>query len=189
MSEFRRVAGVLEYHKQQALKQYRSTRQRMQTLLGLLLVEQGMRMFGHDDFSLQQIIYQANGKPVSNCPVKFNISHSGNRVVCVFSDRQDVAIDVEKYRPLRQSLKQRYLDNIDSDRKALQGWTAREAMVKLVDYLSISDIPHMKLHDARISVAGISCYSKLINLSPGYACAIACHKKPRYIQQQAVRFI
>ena len=188
LAEFKQILNIIDTNKQQRIRRYQTSAQRNQSLIGLLLVEQGMHLFGQQGFSLRDIYYNEQGKPVTDYPVYFNISHSENRVVCVLSDTQNVAIDIEKIRQVHARVKQRYLNNETNDLRAIRTWTAKESMIKLIDYLTISDIPTIKLHGEEAFINNISCYSKAVNIAPGYVCSVACHRKPMFITKRSIRF-
>lgn len=78
----------------------------------------------------------AHGKPfLINAPVHFNLSHSGDFVLCAVDDRP-VGVDIEAIRPISPRLIDRVCN--DEERAFVQGdggrflriWTAKEAIVK-----------------------------------------------------------
>lgn len=88
-----------------------------------------------------EVAYIENGKPVyANCrDVHFNLSHSGDYVACVVSERE-VGIDVEGHRQVRKGIAERFFskeefewmskgDYVD---RFFRLWTIKEAYAKLV---------------------------------------------------------
>lgn len=78
----------------------------------------------------------AHGKPIlTNAPVHFNLSHSGDFVLCAVDD-QPVGVDIEAIRPISPKLIDRVCS--DEERAFVRGdsgrflrlWTAKEAIVK-----------------------------------------------------------
>ena len=63
-------------------------------IVGRLLLKKGLEELGMVD-QLQHIAYRNSGKPYLK-DVFFNISHSGNLVVCALSTKGVVGIDIEK---------------------------------------------------------------------------------------------
>ncbi len=112
------------------------------------------------------MVYDANGKPyIKNSSIHFNISHSGNMVVCAVNDKP-IGIDVENIRPINlkpalkvfneKELKYLFPSGIPghfeiTDDEALikrffELWTLKEAFVKysgigITDNLKEIDVP------------------------------------------------
>lgn len=78
----------------------------------------------------------AHGKPyLTNAPVHFNLSHSGDFVLCAVDDRP-IGVDIEAVRPISPKLIDRVCNDEErafvggDERRFLQIWTAKEAIVK-----------------------------------------------------------
>jgi len=75
----------------------------------------------------------------------FNVSHSGNYTVCVFSDLP-VGVDIEKIRPISQRVINRFLDGC-SQIEAINKWTQRESFGKMTGNgfhdTRYDEIPHV----------------------------------------------
>src|ERR1700722_12126200 len=74
-------------------------------LLGKLLLQKGLEKFGYAGLSLEDLLYTPYNRPYLPAPslptpfsgkIDFNISHSGELVVCAISDDSQVGIDVER---------------------------------------------------------------------------------------------
>lgn len=98
----------------------------------------------HTGLAVEQINLErdAYGKPeVKGLPLHFNISHSGEWVVCAVNEKP-VGIDIEQVRPLEMRLADRvctesdaaYLNEAETDEEQLERlyrlWTAKEAYFK-----------------------------------------------------------
>lgn len=81
------------------------------------------------------IFYNEYGKPyIKNNPIYFNISHSGDYIVVIVSDRE-CGIDIEKIRPIKKSIIDKVcLDSekelICDDKSFTLMWTKKEAYSK-----------------------------------------------------------
>ncbi len=64
-------------------------------LFGRLLLQKAMKDRGSGEV-LGNVCYNQFGKPFLDSEFKFNISHSGNYVVCAFSLGLELGIDIEK---------------------------------------------------------------------------------------------
>lgn len=78
----------------------------------------------------------SHGKPfLTNAPVQFNLSHSGDFVLCAVDDRP-VGADIEFFRPISPALIDRVCSAEEKafvggdSRRFLQVWTVKEAVVK-----------------------------------------------------------
>ncbi|PKL48612.1 MAG: hypothetical protein CVV42_09065 [Candidatus Riflebacteria bacterium HGW-Riflebacteria-2] len=150
---------------------------------------------------------EGNGKPFVSNPygVCFNISHSGNIVVIVVTDRP-VGIDVEQlerrvdsaavlrrfFSPLEQ---QSHADCLSSDPKRtfFRGWTRKEAVLKAtgegIAGLAHNEIsfapglPHAMLtYHGSIEAAGTWFFYEF-EPAPGYIAALACQSPSLQIKE------
>jgi 4'-phosphopantetheinyl transferase len=108
------------------------------SLFGKLLLLKG---FKHFDLSinLADMKYSGYGKPyIEKTPVSFNISHSGNCVVCALStDTKSIGIDVEEIKAIDiTDFKNNWTDNewkeiSNNDAGSFyRFWTCKEAIIK-----------------------------------------------------------
>ena len=112
---------------------------RLRSLAAGMLLSYGLKKNGID-LENCQLITGIHGKPqVTGCEgLHFNLSHTGNYAVAVFSDAP-VGIDIEHRRTLKQSLldkcctqeEQAWIQNQpDEDMAFVRLWTAKESYVK-----------------------------------------------------------
>lgn len=123
------------------------------------------------------------GKPYAiGLPVHFNISHSGDYVVCAVSDKE-IGIDIEKIRDVHPRSAERFacpeeLEYINSTENGFfEIWTLKEAYFKCIGTGLGSDIKnvsfHIKQNEIKCSEQGFEClFYKIAN---GYICSI-CRK-------------
>ena len=122
-----------------AARRYRRWEDRQASLLGKLLLEAQVKRAGLDT-SLDQFRSSAQGRPWLPGRCDFNISHSGSRVICGWSHRGRIGVDVELHRPeLRLADFQALLSadellelNMAADpaRELIRIWTLKEAVAK-----------------------------------------------------------
>ena len=108
------------------------------SLIGKLLLIEGLKKYGYDHTRLQDIRYSKYDRPYLD-DLEFNISHSGQYVLCALSNNAKIGVDVEEVRPIdfndfdRQFTKAEW-DVIHSFADPLHGfynmWTKKEAIVK-----------------------------------------------------------
>lgn len=105
--------------------------------MGKYLLLCGLKEYGCGHF-LENIKLSAYGRPfIQNSEIDFNISHSGNYVVCVVSNIAKVGVDIEKMLPVDPNLLRYLFDGLKVDNCSSRDvtnfyheWTAREAIVK-----------------------------------------------------------
>lgn len=108
------------------------------SLFGKIILRKGLKDFGFDD-TLMDLKYNMYGRPHLTSSIDFNISHSGDYVVCVLSSFGSVGIDLEIIRPIaisdfKDCFSSSEWRKINQSKKPLVDfyfyWTAKEALVK-----------------------------------------------------------
>jgi len=131
--------GLLPQKMQDSVMKYHRWEDRQNTLFGKLLVFVSYYMVYNECLDFNKYLRDSYGKPfIKNINFEFNISHSSNMVVCVFSKEQ-VGIDIEEIRKMdfenfNSVFTRAELDEIkNSDGlKFYELWTAKEAVVKAI---------------------------------------------------------
>ncbi|MFW5427892.1 MULTISPECIES: 4'-phosphopantetheinyl transferase family protein [Bacillus] len=182
--------------KRAAAERFRFLVDARRTLLGEVLVRQMI----HDmyDLPIDQIVFatEGNGKPVvRHIPsFHFNLSHSGDWVVCVIDDAP-VGIDIEEIKPIDLAIAKRffsadeYEDLLSQPAERQEAyffhlWSMKEAFIKLTGKgLSYG----LSSFTARLSEDGQAtltlpdheapCFVQTYSLDPAYQMAV-CTRKP-----------
>ncbi len=121
-----------------------------------------------------------NGKPYSvNAQIKFNVSHSGNLVICAVSEKE-IGIDVEKIRTVNPRACEKFatakeIDYINSSSDGFfRIWTLKEAYFKCIGTGLGSDIKSVSFDINKngiiCSEQGFSCSFK--EIADGYICSV-----------------
>ncbi len=74
---------------------YRRWQDRHTYVIGKLLLLQGLSKYGFDKSVFSRIKYTEYGKPFLEEDIDFNISHSGEKVVCAIGKNVQLGIDIE----------------------------------------------------------------------------------------------
>lgn len=131
------------------------------------------------EFSLTE-----SGKPAAvNCNAFFNISHSGDLVICAVSGKE-IGIDIERIRPINPKAAERFacpaeLDYIRSSKTGFfEIWTLKEAYFKCIGTGLGADIKNVSF---KIDENGVICSESgfecsFASIADGYVCAV-CEKK------------
>lgn len=124
---------------QKKILAYRRWQDSQLSLLGRLLLRHGLQKMSKS-YAEAELSYTLYSKPFLNDDTtKFNISHSGEIVVCVLSDRSDVGIDIEiihdiELEGFKSQMTKREWDNLslneDTESAFFEYWTQKEAVIK-----------------------------------------------------------
>lgn len=149
---FQEKMSLLCNERKKAVEKYKQWDDRRRGLLaGILLqngVEEILKQQGKMNDPFPEIIYKGNGKPYfADEEIYFNLSHSGDYVLCVLSDNE-VGCDIQQIKPLKvdfvskyyTDLEKAYLTsrrekgiystNADYERDVLRIWSAKESYMK-----------------------------------------------------------
>ena len=118
---------------------YRRWEDGHRSLYGQLLLLEGLRALPGPEVSLSEVRYTRFGRPYLDGAIDFNITHSGNLVVCAVSDAYRVGIDTEEIKPIEvadfaQQWTAQEWGRIQHDPgqwlEFYRFWTRKEAVVK-----------------------------------------------------------
>jgi 4'-phosphopantetheinyl transferase len=185
------------------VRRYRRWQDAHACLLGKLLLLQGLVKFGYPGHSLDGLLYTPYNRPylqetlpqppethpqppetLPHVPQKidFNISHSGDLVVCAISDDCQVGVDVERVDEIALSdFKNIWTDaewqDIQSPGNGLtlfyRYWTMKEAAIKADGRgLNIS-LPDVILEKDKATIAGATWMLRELFLDPSYVAHIS----------------
>ena len=109
-----------------------------------------------------------HGKPEAvNASLRFNLSHSGNFVLCAVSE-EEIGADIEALRPVSPKLPARVCTEEEikfignNDRLFLQVWTAKEALAKFYGEGLRRDLRQLQVvHDGVLCVSGLKLHTEL----------------------------
>jgi len=105
--------GLLPEEFQNEVLRYRRWQDRYNCLIGKLLVYAGYYAFCGETLKFDRFRKDAYGKPyIEDSDFYFNISHSGNKVVCIFS-KYAIGIDIEEIADIEYTL----FENVFSDQE------------------------------------------------------------------------
>lgn len=125
--------------KRETLSRFRRWQDRQASLLGRLLLREGLLRFGYEEHVLERIRESPYGRPYLDERVDFNLSHSGQVVVCALTQTGRIGIDVEAIREIDFGSFERYMtpdewNVIDQSTDPLmvffQLWTRKESLIK-----------------------------------------------------------
>jgi 4'-phosphopantetheinyl transferase len=165
---------------------YRKWQDGQLSLLGRLLLNHGLQRMGkkHEKKNLN---YTSYNKPFLNdINTKFNISHSGEIVVCVLSDMNDVGIDVEiidkiNIQDFESQMTKKEWENImliEDEKKAFfDYWTQKEAVIKANGQGLSIPLKSFEVTNQRAKINDDFFFLKEIFLDEKYKCHLAFKDK------------
>ena len=179
-AEYEKAVSMLPENMQRRIVKYRRWQDAHSYLYGRLLLKEGMFRLGYN-FSLGSMQKNQYGKPYfADGPFAFNISHSGEYVVCVIStdEQEHLGIDIEKIRPIvlddfSSVLTSQEKKEIDSYDKFYTYWTRKEAIVKADGrglHIPLSTIDATKL---LVKLNGVQYHLSNIDIDKEYILHIA----------------
>jgi 4'-phosphopantetheinyl transferase len=107
-------------------------------LIGKLLLDEGLKQYGYKK-TLTELKYSPFGRPYLNESVDFNISHSGNYVICAIANNARLGIDIEKVEKidcsdfiniLRTEEWEDIVNSTDPAFTFFQYWAMKESVIK-----------------------------------------------------------
>ena len=188
---FQELLSRLPASMQQKILAYRRWQDAYGSLFGKLLLEKALRQAGLSaDLTRLRITeygrpyLEGYSSPYPDGGADFNISHSGNRVVCILSTQGRVGIDLEETGEITMDDFQSQFTT--SEWTAITGaatplhtfyyyWTAKESLIK-ADGRGLQ-IPLNSLEvggQPSVLVDGQQWYIRNLAIFPNYACHIAC---------------
>jgi 4'-phosphopantetheinyl transferase len=94
--KFQDYISLLSTTEQKRILGYRRWQDAHLSLFGKLLVMQGLILYGYKKEKILELNYTSYHRPFFVDGPEFNISHSGNYVICVISDSAKIGTDIEK---------------------------------------------------------------------------------------------
>ncbi|MFZ4404858.1 MAG: 4'-phosphopantetheinyl transferase family protein [Pseudobdellovibrionaceae bacterium] len=175
---------------------YSQTRYELKKVIADILYNPGHKI------SLSQILFSTikEGKPVlsnksHDVDLDFNLSHSDDFFVAVFSKQGQVGVDIQKIKPIKNinKIAERifskdevlYLKKIEDNNKQQEVfarlWSAREAIVKTIGGSIIKDGPKIKIDPQSFQINKCSVDETMekqwrldfLSSPPGYVCAVS----------------
>jgi 4'-phosphopantetheinyl transferase len=118
---------------------YRRWQDRAANLFSKILLIKGLRKFGMDHKALENLRYTEYGRPYLGGNVDFNISHSGQYIVCAVGHRIRLGIDIEEIKPvdfsefedLMTAAQWQIIKNAEDPLKSFfKYWSIKESIIK-----------------------------------------------------------
>lgn len=178
--------GLFSDEIQEKILQFRRWQDIQLTLLGKLLLLEGMSRL--NELKLGSLCYTECNKPYfQDSNVEFNISHSGNIVVCVITKKHNtIGVDIERIQPIKiedyKSHLTEYEDDIISSSEMpskafFKYWTQKEAVLKAHGSGLIIPLQSFEIRNDSAQIDDKIFYVIEILLNNDYSCHVASTHK------------
>lgn len=168
---------------QNKISRYRHWQDSQRSLLGKALLRDGLDLLGKTQYHLSGLKFTDHQRPYFDENIDFNISHSGQLVVCAISLTNKVGIDVEEIKPIPLN---DFTDNfsqkewaqilkIDNDfYNFYKCWTQKEAFLKALGMGLNVPLKDVEIIDDKITWKNTNWYLQEIKLEQGYVSHSSC---------------
>lgn len=170
---------------QMKIKRYRRWEDAQLSLLGRILLFEGVKKFGRS-LKPDAIKFTKYDKPYfANDSINFNISHSGELVACVICDDLEVGIDVELVNPIQikdfkpQMTEKEWNNVILSDNvynAFYRYWTEKESVIKAHGRGLSTDLNSFEIYENKTVIEGKDFFLIEVELRNNYMCNVATNK-------------
>lgn len=160
---------------QKNIESYYKWEDAQRSLFGKLLLIEGLKNFGITNHSLENLMYSEYKRPYLN-NIDFNISHSGEFVICAISKNNKVGIDVEEINEIpADEFEEQFSDtelaairNDKSFRHFYTLWTQKEAFLKAIGKGLYVPLNQVAIKDNKIYWEGKDWFMHEVKLDTGY---------------------
>jgi len=174
--------GLLSPALQEAAMRKRRWIDRQLFIVGKLLVLEVLRGLGVGNYSFSDLKYNTHKKPYFDSGVDFNISHSGDRVICCGMAQGIIGIDIEQIKTINLDeypdyFTQNEWDYIYNHADRFEGffnlWTRKEAVLKAIGTGFHTPLNSVDVVEDVVGYDGITYHIQPVGIAPGYPCHVA----------------
>lgn len=190
---FQRLLLQLPALFQHEIKSYKHWEGAQASLLGKIILSYGFEKLNLN-YSLHNIQIGEKDRPFINDEVDFNISHSGEYIICAIAQHAKVGVDIEKHRTLNISLFRKYFDNNEwgviqtssiPQKTFFDLWSIKESAIKCdgrgVEVLGKTHV-FLSLANSLSDSKELNCdgdrfYFQQLDIDLNYACSVCSNKE------------
>ncbi|MBS7233711.1 4'-phosphopantetheinyl transferase superfamily protein [Flavobacterium psychroterrae] len=168
---------------QNKIKSFRRWQDAQSSMLGRLLLYKGIKELYGNKIHFNDLRYTRYKKPYfEDSFVKFNISHSGEIVVCALCDNCEIGIDIElvtnvELNDFKSQMTSKEWDNVLSSNSTeasfFDYWTQKEAVLKAYGNGLTIPLRSFEILDNKTQIKNEKFFLKKIAIDEKYKCYIA----------------
>ncbi|NLR62738.1 4'-phosphopantetheinyl transferase superfamily protein [Chitinophaga varians] len=193
---FERLLAVLPEQARRKVLRFHRWEDAHASLLGKHLLLHAFSQAGRQP-DLEEVLYTSAGRPYWSDGPDFNISHSGNMVVCAVDTGGRVGIDIEQNGGIDFSdFREQFAENEwrqvvtapDPVWQFYRYWTMKEAVAK-ANGIGIVELPAIHiLSDSAVELQGFTWTLTPLTLQESYAGHLATETTPAFISIEKITF-
>lgn len=171
---------------QEKILKYKKWDDCQRSLLGYVLLSNGLERLGMSTHFINEIMFNDFGKPyIKGCPIYFNISHSKEIVVCALSNQTEIGIDIEYIQPIcfrnfRPFMLSSEWSKIKEEDNCLDEfyhyWTQKEAVLKADGSGLSTNLRSFEIKNGRTYINNDFFYVTNLYIEDNYCCNLAIKK-------------
>ena len=172
------------------IKKFRRWQDQQASVFGRILLMHGLSKYYGIEIGTCDILINDDGKPyVNDHTVEFNISHSGELVVCAFSKTQTVGIDVEQmndiqiedfYWQMTGHEKVMVQNSKDPKHAFYKYWTQKEAVLKANGKGLSIPLKSFQIIESQTQLQSTKWLVTQLDIHPAYSAHIATQQSTDY---------
>ncbi|PZQ99068.1 MAG: hypothetical protein DI539_28810, partial [Flavobacterium psychrophilum] len=165
---------------QQRILSYKNTKDVRASLLGKFLLKKGLELF-KEEAHLTTLQQSKFGKPFrEGSSTRFNISHSGDLVVCALANKMEIGIDIELISSMTSTTHNQLISFLEKKQvlkipsvSFWKYWTQKEAVVKAHGSGLSSLFTSFNINNGKTTLHNTLFYLYDLPVNPNYACSLA----------------
>ena len=172
---------LLPANLQQHIVKKKDQRERQLSITGKLMLQNIVNEFDIN-LTLNNLLYNQYHKPYFNAGFDFNISHSGNMVMCCGTDKGKIGIDIEFIKPIDLANYTNYFTqnewhqintSADPVSEFYYFWTRKEAVLKAMGTGFHTALDSIDVSGENLKEDKILYHLKTLDIDKRYKCHIA----------------
>ncbi|MBC8756493.1 4'-phosphopantetheinyl transferase superfamily protein [Kordia sp. YSTF-M3] len=170
---------------------YKRWQDQQASVLGRLLLIRGIADFYDKQINGSDIGINENGKPfLKDSDIEFNISHSGELVICTIQKTLPVGIDIEEMKEIQiedffyqmtENESATIKNSTDQKRAFYNYWTQKEAVLKANGKGLSVPLKSFEIIENQTQLYKDEWYVSKLSIHPEYSCHMAAKQKSKYI--------
>ncbi len=186
-----RYFSLLPPDQQKRNSLYRRWQDRQSHLLGRVLVYHSLKEAGYTGNPLYGIKYTEHSRPFIDPEIDFNISHSGDYVVCAIGRGCRLGIDIERcdragFEDLENVMNKRQWEHINGSESPgsifYKYWAMKESVIKADGRGLFLDIAGIDIEDDTANVGDTIWHLNFFQLDQSYAGCVASDRAVRDVR-------
>lgn len=195
--QFERYLRALSQEQGKKVKAYHRWEDQHRSLFGKLLLAHALKVYQLDPILIHKIEKELNDRPFIKGIFDFNITHSGEWVICAVSETCRIGVDVEKIKEVdlndyRKTMTQGQHQEISSsshpEKAFFRMWVIKESVIKAHGIGLTFHLDKMEYGPNLARLEEQDWYYSVLDVGEGYACAVASDKPVENLKLEQVTF-